>query len=238
MGRAKRDVQAPEKSLLAPAATNTNETPSRTRPGIVRNISFNGLHVTVTKPVHLAGATWTSNYNPGEIFSCITLNAFDEAFLEQISFNDVHVTFPGGGTREHGAVRDVPKVAGEYYTMGIPPAYALFARNVRGLTMQNVRFDLAQPDLRPAVVFDHVSDASVVGLAVQGEREAESVLRFMETQDTLLSGVRLLSPAEIFLHLEGAGTHGITLDGGDVSKAARPLSFSNGAIEKTVRHRL
>jgi hypothetical protein len=212
------------------------ETPMR--PGIVRNISFNGLHVTVTKPVHLAGATWTSNYNPGEIFSCITLNAFDEAFLEKISFNDVHITFPGGGTREHGAVRDVPKVAGEYYTMGIPPAYALFARNVRGLTMQNIRFDLAQPDLRPAVVFDHVSDANVVGLAVQGEREAESALRFIDTQDTLLSSARLLSAAEIFLQVEGASTQGITLDGGDVSKAAKPLSFSNGAIEKTVRHRL
>jgi hypothetical protein len=38
------------------------------------------------------------------------------------------------------------------------------------------------------------------------------------------------------LGLEGAGTQGITLNG-DVSKAAKPLSFSNGAIEKTVRNR-
>ena len=207
-------------------------------PGIVRNISFNGLRVTVTKPVHLRGATWSSNYNPGEMFSCITLNAFDEAFLEKISFNDVHVTFPGGGTREHAAVRDVPKVAGEYYTMGIPPAYALFARNVRGLTLQNVRFDLAQPDLRPALVLDHVTDANVVGLAVQGQSEAESVLRLIDTQDVLLSATRLLSPAPIFFQLEGASTKGITLDGGDVSKAATALSLTNGATKEAVKHRI
>ncbi|HZI31585.1 MAG TPA: glycosyl hydrolase family 28 protein, partial [Candidatus Binatia bacterium] len=78
-------------------------------PGVVRNISFNGIHATVAKPVPLAEYPATSKYNPGEIFSCITLNAFDEAFLDDISFNDVHVIFPGGGTAEQGAVRDVPK---------------------------------------------------------------------------------------------------------------------------------
>jgi polygalacturonase len=221
------------------AGSPENEAADLSRPpGIVRNISFNGIHATVAKPVPLPDCPFTSNYNPGEIFSCITLNGFDENLLENISFNDVHITFPGGGTAEQAAVRDVPKVAGEYYTMGVPPAYALFARNVRGLTLQNVRFEMAAPDLRPAVVLDHVADATLNGLTVQGNREAESVMRFIETKDVLLSAARLLAPAAIFLQAEGAGCQNITIDGGDISKAATPLAFKQNAGEKSVKLRL
>src|SRR5205814_24595 len=115
----------------------------------------------------------------------------DGGFLENISFHDVHVTFPGGGTVQHGAVRDVPKIAAEYYAIGIPPASGLFARNVRGLTLHNVRFNLAQPDARPAVVFDHVSDAALNGLSADGNPAAESLLRFIETRDALLTATRV-----------------------------------------------
>ncbi len=115
-------------------------------PGIVRNISFSNIRATVVKPFQLPDCDFTSNYNPGEVFSCIGLNAVGAGFLENISFNDVHVIFPGGGTAEQAAVRDVPKVIGEYYAAGVFPAYALYARNVRGLTLNNVRFELAASD--------------------------------------------------------------------------------------------
>jgi polygalacturonase len=206
-------------------------------PGVVRNISFNNIRATVTKPEPLTDAGFQSHYNPGEVFSCITLNAFDEVFLENINFNDVHVTFPGGGTAAQAAVRNVPKVAGEYYTMGVPPSYALFARNVRGLTLENVRFEMAAPDLRPAVVLDHVSDAAVNGFSVQGNQNMESVLRFIDTQDTLLSAVRLLKSAAVFLQVEGTANQDIILDGGDFSKANQPLAFKYGAAEKSVKLR-
>jgi len=242
IGNGPRRRRPPETQPGAVPNTQTNAPPAdefdAPQPlGICRNISFNGIRCTVTKPVPLRDAEFASTYNPGEIFSCITLNAFDEAFLENISFNDVHVTFPGGGTAEQAAVRDVPKIAGEYYAIGVPPAYALFARNVRGLTLNNVRFEMAAPDLRPAVVFDHVSDAAVNGLSVQGNPEAESALRFIESQDVLLSATKLLNPAAIFLQVEGAANAGITVDGGDISKAATPLAFKNGATEKSVKLR-
>lgn len=223
-------------NLPSASETNTGED-SSLPPGIVRNISFSNIRATVAKPLPLTDAEFSSTYNPGEIFSGITLNAYDEAFLDNINFDNVHVTFPGGGTAEQAAVREVPKVAGEYYTMGVPPSYALFARNVRGLTLQNVRFELAAADLRPALVFDHVNDAAVNGLSVQGDPGSESALRFIGTRDVLLSAARLLKPAPVFLQVEGAGNEGITLDGGDVSKAATPVAFKNGAAENSVKVR-
>jgi polygalacturonase len=219
-------------------ATETNTSPAqREKPGIVRNISFSGIRATVAKPVQLPDVPFVSAYNPGEIFSCMVLNGMGDGFLENISFNDVHVTFPGGGTAEQAAVRDVPKVAGEYYEIGVPPAYALFARNVRGLTLANVRFELTADELRPAVVFDHVKDAAINGFSVQGHEMAESLLRFIDTSDVLLSATRVLTPTAVFLQVEGAASERITVDGGDLSRAAAPLSFKADAPQKSVKLR-
>lgn len=220
--------------------TQTNTPPaetSDTRPaGICRNISFSGIHAIVSVPVPLADVPFTSKYNPGEIKSCIGLNAVG-GLIENISFSDVQITFPGGGTTEEAAVRDVPKTIGEYYAAGVFPAYALYVRNVRGLTLSNVRFEVAGPEARPAVVFDHVEDVAVNGLNAQGTKEAESLLRFIDSRDVLLSASRLLAPTPVFLQVEGSDSSGITVDGGDLSKAASPLAFKAGGEERAVRYR-
>jgi polygalacturonase len=222
----------------AETTSATNAPPTQAEPaeapGIVRNISFRGIHATVSVPVPLADVAFISNYNPGEIKSCIALNGVD-AFIENITFDDVHVRFPGGGTAEEGALRDVPKVVGEYYQAGIFPSYALFARNVRALTMNNVRFEVASPEARPAVVFDHVQDGAVNGFSVQGTKEAESLLRFIETRDVLLTAARVLTPTAVFLQVEGGDSANIKIDGVDLAKAATALAFKAGASDHAVK---
>jgi polygalacturonase len=221
-----------------PGAASASETGmSPGAPGIVRNISFSGILATVVVPGQLSGVPFSSGYNPGEIKSCISLNGAGETFIENIRFDDVQVTFAGGGTAEDAAVRDVPKVAGEYYEAGVFPAYGIYARRVRGLSLSNVRLDVAAPELRPAIVFDHVMDAAVNGLGAQGNPQTESLLRFIETRDVLLTASRVLTPSAVFLQVEGAGSKNITVDGGDLSKADEPLAFRAGATEDSVKLR-
>ena len=98
-------------------------------------------------------------------------------YLEDISFTDVHVKYAGGGTAEQAAKREVPNVAAEYFGVwdkapGGPPAYGMYARNVKGLNLHNVRFEFEEADVRPAVIFDNVQDASVVGLNAQGNTQS------------------------------------------------------------------
>ncbi|HWC18746.1 MAG TPA: glycosyl hydrolase family 28 protein [Terriglobales bacterium] len=205
-------------------------------PGVVRNIVFRGIHATVVVPEQFPDVPFTSAYNPAEIKSCIALNGVDMK-IEKITFDDVHITFPGGGTTQEAAVRDVPKIAGEYFQNGVLPSFALYARNVSGLTLNNVRFEVSAVEARPAVVFDHVTDVGISGLSVQGTREAESTLRFIETKDVLLTGTRLLTPSSVFMRVEGSGSEAITVEGGDLSKAAKPVSFAAGAPEKAVKYR-
>jgi len=203
--------------------------------GICRNISFNGIYAVVSKPYQIPDAVITNAYNPGEVFSCIALNGVEPGFLENIRLADVHVIFPGGGSRNQGANRAVPEIADEYFRNGVLPSYALFARNVHGLTLNNVRFEVASPDLRPAVVFDHVIDAAVNGLNVQGDGSAESVLRFIQSRDVLMSATRLLTRASVFLQVEGSGNQNIAVDGGDFSKADRVVVYKDGAVEGAVK---
>ena len=212
--------------------------PDDKTPVIARNISFSNIHGTVTtNPAQLSEASVTSAYNPGETHSCIVLNSVNDSILENISFDNIHLTFGGGGTAEDAARRDIPQTFGEYFRLGPMPAYGLYARNVRGITMQNVRFQVATPDLRPALILDHVEDVSISGFSVQGNAAAESVLRFIDSKQTLLTGTRVLTPSPVFLQLEGSDNEGIIVEGGDLSQTSSPVAFKSGAKEGAVKLR-
>jgi len=229
----------PAQPQTAPGAAPTPAAPANPRPkGIVRNLMFNGIRATVvSEGRQFVDMPFRNNFRPGETRTCITLNGVGDEFLEGITFNDIHVTYGGGGTAEEAARRDVPKMAGEYFELGTLPAYGMYARGVRGLSMSNVRFEVATPDLRPAMVFDRVEDASVTCFSAHGNANAESLLRFSDSRDILLTGCRVLTPAAVFLQMEGAGSEAIVVDGGDLSKAAKALAFVSGADSKAVKLR-
>jgi hypothetical protein len=223
-------------------AANNNTTESVK--SFVRNIAFNGIRATVIpQPINHPDIPFDVKVYEGEKNSCITLNAWGENFIENISFTDVHVIYAGGGSTELAEKRDIPHVSAEYFGVwdkapAGPPAYGMYARNVKGLTLQNVRFEYEQPDARSAVIFDNVQDVSVTGLSAQGSSQTQPLIKVFNSKDILLSACRVLTPASAFLSVEGAGNEGITIDGGDLRKAAKPLVMQSGAKEKAVKLRV
>jgi hypothetical protein len=216
-----------------------NWTPSETaKPsagGIVRNITFEGIRATIAPAPDLKEYPWESPF-PGETRTCINLTAVDGQFIDSVAFSNIHITFPGGGSSEEAANRKVPQTSGnEYFQFGALPAYGMYARNVRGLRIENARFDVATPDRRPALVFDHVEDGAVNGFSAQGNLQAESLLRFTDTREALLTACRVLTPCAAFLGLEGPANAGITIATCDLSKAAKALVFSRGARKDAVK---
>lgn len=198
-------------------------------PAVVRNISFSNIHGTVTtNPPQLPGYPYTIKCRPGELHSCIVLNCVGGATLENISFENIHLTFGGGATAEDAARRNLPEIAGEYFVLGPMPAYGLYARNAKTITMTNIRFEVKTPDLRPAVVFERVEDASISDCAAQGNSQAESVLRFIDSRQILVSSPRLLQAAASFLRVEGPASSGIIIEGGDLTRAKQPLELAEG----------
>jgi hypothetical protein len=212
--------------------------PAQPRPkGIVRGLSFSGIRATVlAEGRQYADMPFKNNFRPGETRTCITLNGAGDDYLEGISLQDIHVTYGGGGTQEEAARRDVPRMAGEYFELGTLPAYGLWARGVRGLSLRNVRFEVQEPDVRPAMTLDRVHDGSITGLSAQGNSAVE-LIRTRNTRDVLLSGCRVLTPSAAFVLAEGAETGGITIDGGDLTKAAEPVKLAADVPRTAVKLR-
>ncbi|RYZ24915.1 MAG: glycoside hydrolase [Chitinophagaceae bacterium] len=220
----------------------SNNTTTNNQPALkpfIRNVVFNGIRATVVKePINHPDIPFDVKVYDGEKNACITLNAMDEYYLENISFTDVHVTYAGGGTAEQAAKRVVPKVAAEYFGVwgtapGGPPAYGMYARNVKNLTLQNVRFEYEEADARPAVIFDNVQDASVNGLSIKGSPQTEAV-RLINSKDILFTAARLLTPAKTFLQVEGKDCENIAINGGDIRKATEPVAYAFGATKNSV----
>ena len=209
-----------------------------TTPAVLRNISFSNIHGNVTtNPGQIDEAKVTSNANEGEKHSAIVFNCVGGATMENVSMSDVHLTFGGGGTAEDAARRELPDFAGEYFMLGPIPAYGLYARGVRGLTLENIRLQTATSDLRPAVIFDRVTDAAVSGLSVMADQAAESALRITASKQVLITAPRLLDSTKVFLSLEGSGNERIVIDGGDISSAAQRLALKDGASKDSVKFR-
>jgi hypothetical protein len=231
------DVTGPISIDLNNAGRGDSSTPAAgsAPKGFFRNVSFTNIRANVvSEGRQFEDIAFAQNYRPGETRQCIVLNAVGDCFLEDVTLDNVRVTYGGGGTSAEAEAK-VPQVAGEYFEIGTPPAYGLYARNVRGLTLNNVRFEVEGPDLRPAVVFDHVADAAINGLNAQGNAGAKSLLRFIETQDVLLSASRALTPAAVFLQVEGGASGGIVVNGGDITRAASAVSFEGGARKDAVK---
>ncbi|HSU53456.1 MAG TPA: glycosyl hydrolase family 28 protein, partial [Candidatus Dormibacteraeota bacterium] len=164
-----RDVTGPISIGLDSTSHRASASGEARAKGVVRNLMFRGIRATVVAEgkTH-ADLPFPSSFRPGETRTCIVLNGVGEDFLQDITLSDVHITFEGGGTAEEAARLKVPKMAGEYFELGTLPAYGLYARNVRGLTLKNVRFETTKPDLRPALLCDNVADLAATTFSAHG----------------------------------------------------------------------
>jgi len=87
-------------------------------------------------------------------------------YVENVSIRDMMVTCTGGGTKKH-ADRAVPERERSYpenrmYGSTLP-AYGFYIRHARGITLENVQFELKTEDARPAVTLDDAHDVLLRG---------------------------------------------------------------------------
>ena len=151
--------------------------------------------------------------------------------------SDIHITFPGGGTRAEADRREIPEMRDdypEYFMFGVLPSYGLFARHVDGLTLNNVQFDLASPDMRPAIVCEDVEDLDISGFHAESSPEAESLIRLRQTRQTFIHGCRPTSDIGTFLRVEGKESSGITLKANDLLRAKSAVETAGGAKDGAV----
>ena len=195
---------------------------SKWEQGELRNILFENIRARVPSD---------------QIKSCISITGTPRTKPQGITFSNLDISFPGGGTAQEAARRQVPDLERDYpecFIFGILPAYGLYAHHVQGVTLNNVRFRLEAADLRPALVCDDVQDLDLMGFRADGHPQAESLVRLQDTQATLISGTRVLSPLGTFLRVEGERSQRILLRGNDLSLAGAAVSLGEKASSDAV----
>jgi hypothetical protein len=189
--------------------------------GGLKNIMFENIRASVVDPESLR--TQIAAYyppqvaakpNPGEERQCISICGIPDHPVEGVTLSNIHVTYPGGGTQEEAARRDLPELEDlypEYFMFGVLPAYGLYARHVRGLTLHNVQFELTSPDARPAVTCDDAANVEICGLKADGARDAESLIRLRATRGAFIHESWPLGELNTFVRVEGETSRDIKL---------------------------
>ena len=130
-------------------------------PGPMDNIRITDIMMkNVTTPFHIVTRAGNSAGRlliervtaTGAYRAACSVECWGERTFDSVVFRDVNLGFTGGGTAEQaGKVVKPPGVDARAL-----PAWGFYARNVRNLTLENVRLNCAQEDLRPALLADGV----------------------------------------------------------------------------------
>jgi polygalacturonase len=159
--------------------------------GKIKNISF----INITSSGQPTGA---ENSNPCTVFGYTT------ATIDNIVFNNVKTTAPGGDTTATDSKNNYPEdivgnpspstgygwqpryvttlVSGSSTTTGEPPAYGFFLRHVNGVSFINCQTHFSSNDYRAAVVCDNDGkNIKVDGLTAQVSSSAPYDLSFVAT---------------------------------------------------------
>jgi polygalacturonase len=151
--------------------------------GILENIAVNNLTMTDVRDCAIYITTGKRNRTPGvttnsrarnilisnviadsvDKLSGIQICGLPEQPIEGVRLENIRLTSKGGGTAENAArnPKELAKGYPDTGTLGVMPAYGIFARHVRDLELANIQVDFATKDLRPAASF-----ADIQGLEI------------------------------------------------------------------------
>lgn len=95
------------------------------------------------------------------------ISAVPGFYIENVVIRDMIVNCIGGGTKEH-ATRLVPENEKGYPENRMfgntLPAYGLYIRHAKNISLNNIQFFLEQPDHRPAILLDDAHAITIRGL--------------------------------------------------------------------------
>ena len=110
--------------------------------------------------------------------------------IEDVSFTNVDMTFPGGGTAEQASRLDVGELleAFVYIKWAVPfdgelPASALYLRHVKGVRLENVRFTVEKPDARAFIAGDDVQGLTLQGVIGRAPAPVPGLAKLADTKD-------------------------------------------------------
>jgi hypothetical protein len=191
--------------------------------GAIRNIRISGITATL-KTVTIQDSMLVGDWDKTAVFG-ILITGIPGHYIENVTLNDLQLSFPGGGTKAH-AKNEVPEnetMYPEQHFFKTLPAYGAYIRHAKGIAINNVRFTLQSEDYRPAIVTKDVENLELFKVSAQINTETESIFRLIDTKNVLISNSRSLTNAHALLKVEGKQSADILLMNNDMRKIKVPF---------------
>jgi polygalacturonase len=138
--------------------------------GVMRNITISNIEATGANPMGCA------------------ISGLPEAKIENVTLNNLRLSFEGGGTKVD-AEREIPEKPAaypEYSMFGRLSAYGLYCRHIKGLKMFNIQLQLKSPDQRHAVVLEDVEEALIDCLDAPRSPEVGEMVRLNDVKNVFI----------------------------------------------------
>ncbi len=121
-----------------------------------------------------------------------SITAVAGAYVQNVLLKDIFLYVKGEGTLEDAnrIVPDPEKKYPENVMFGASlPAYGLFIRHAKGITCQNIQFNLLAKDSRPAIFLDDVQSIKMDGCQFAPSEENQPTIRIKDVKGITLSNL-------------------------------------------------
>ena len=144
----------------------------RNRPvGQIRDIILRNFKVTVPRTRPDEGYKILYHYGDKRNLLPASITGLPDHRVENVTLENFQVVTAGGGTpaaaKGNGTVPENPGAYPDLTMFGDLPAWGLYARHVKNLTLNNVDFRAVAGDFRPALVTDDVEGLKPDGVAAK-----------------------------------------------------------------------
>lgn len=126
-------------------------------------------------------------------------------YIKDVTLENISIRLAGGGTAVH-ARQEVPEAIDKYpevKTFGpLVPAYGIWARHVKGLTLNNISFVLDSNDVRPAFICEDGEDITLTNWNIPATDGAESIIRLENVRSASIRRNKAGGKAAAFVRIE------------------------------------
>ena len=136
--------------------------------------------------------------------TCSAVASHPDARIEDVSFKNIVLLLPGGGTAEHAARLNVGELleSTDYMKWAVPfdgelPASALYLRHVQGVRLEDVRLTLEKPDARAFIAGDDVEGLTLRAVVARAPAAVPGLAKLADVKDFTEEDCRLECGASV-----------------------------------------
>ncbi len=214
------------------------ETPISIRLGGRHNRYFEGAPKAtggITRNLKISDITGRGS---GQI--CCAITGYTGHYVENVSFQNIQVTFRGKGTANDTSM-NVPEVIGGYPVNRMfgcnLPAYGFYVRHAKNIKFDNVSLFLENSDERPAFVMEDVHQAAITNFYADHSSKSLPLIRLKNSTGITIEGESRATDIEDFILVEGEESGGIRLKNNyliEASNTFEPEKLEARAVNETI----